>query len=166
MPISPKVRGLLISNQKAQLERIASQRIAAIGEVRKLLWLALAVLFANGNSGDSSDGTKTKASKFSAPFETAEDARFFDDLNEEIQATDPAVERLQWLFGLVERAEAILKSAFDAGPRSGIQKYRAQSAALSRFHGGLRSNKFPIPDLSNFYRQQSIKRQEETSDHA
>jgi CRISPR system Cascade subunit CasA len=70
------------------------------------------------------------------------------------------------LLGLVERAEAILKVAFDAGPRSGIQKYRAQSAALSRFHGGLRSNKFQIPELANYYRQQTTKRKEETSDHA
>lgn len=166
VPISPKVRALLIASQKTQLERIASQRIAAIGEVRKLLWLALAVLFANGSSGDSSDGNKAKASKFSAPFEAAEDARFFDDLNDELEAADPAAQRLQWLLGLVKSAEKLLNAAFDAGPRSGIQKYRAQSAALSRFHGGLRSDKFPIPDLVNYYRQQSIQRQEETRDHA
>lgn len=166
VPVSPKVRGLLMTNQKAHLERIAGQRISAIGEARKLLWLALAVLFANGASGDSSEGNKAKASKFSAPFEEAEDARFFVDLNEEIEAADPSEQRLQWLLGLVERAEAILKVAFDAGPRSGVQKYRAQSAALSRFHGGLRSDKFPIPDLVNYYRKKTTKRQEETSDHA
>jgi CRISPR system Cascade subunit CasA len=156
----------LIANQKAQVERIEGQRIAAIADVRKLLWLALAVLLANGSSGDSSEGNKAKASKFSAPFEAAEDARFFYDLNEEMEAADLAAQRLQWLLGLVDRAAAILKTAFHAGPRSGIQKYHAQSAALSRFHGGLRSDKFPIPDLVNYYRQQSIKRQEETSDHA
>jgi CRISPR system Cascade subunit CasA len=65
----------------------------------------------------------------------------------------------------VTRAEAILKIAFDAGPRNGVQKYRAQSAALSRFHGGLRSDKSPLPELANYYRQQTNKRQEETSDH-
>ena len=165
VPISPKVRSLLVTNQKAPLARLATQRIAIIGEVRKLLWVALAVLFANGESGDSSDGNKTKTSKFSAPFETAEDGRFFDDLNEEIEAEDPAAQRLQWMLGLVARAEAILKIAFDAGPRNGIQKYRAQSAALSRFHGGLRSDKSPLPELANYYRQQTMKRQEETSDH-
>lgn len=166
VPVTPKVRGLLMTNQKAHLERIAGRRISAIGEVRKLLWLALAVFFGNGTSGDSSEGNKTKASKFSMPFEVAEDSRFFDDLNEEMEATDPDAQRLQWLLGLVERAETILKRAFDTGPRSGIQKYRAQSAALSRFHGGLRSDKFPIPDLVNYYRQQTTQRQEETSDHA
>ena len=165
VPISPKVRSLLVTNQKAALARLATQRIAIIGEVRKLLWVALAVLFANGESGDSSDGNKTKASKFSAPFETAEDGRFFDDLSEEIDAEDPAAQRLQWMLGLVARAEAILKISFDAGPRNGIQKYRAQSAALSRFHGGLRSDKSPLPELANYYRQQTMKRQEETSDH-
>ena len=166
VPISPKVRGLLLANQTNQLERIAGRRISDISEMRKLLWTALAILFANGNSGDSTTGNKTKASKFSAPFEAAEDARFFYDLNEEIEAADPSAQRLQWLLGLVERAEAILKNAFNAGPRSGVQKYRAQSAALTRFHGGLRSDKFPIPDLVNYYRQQTTKRQEETSDHA
>ena len=165
VPISPKVRNQLLTNQKASLARLATQRIAIIGEVRKLLWVALAVLFASGKSGDSSDGNKTKASKFSAPFEAAEDGRFFDDLSEEIDAVDPAEQRIKWALGLVDRAEAILKIAFDAGPRNGIQKYRAQSAALSRFHGGLRSDNSPLPDLANYYRQQSIKRQEETSDH-
>ncbi len=169
VPISPKVRSLLITNQKAQLERIASQRIAAIGDVRGLLRYALVVLFESGDVKDIRQASKAheaKVRKFSAPFEGTEDARFFDDLNEEMEATDSAAQRLQWLLGLVGRAETILKTAFDAGPRSSVQKYRAQSAALSRFHGGLRSDKFPIPDLVNYYRQQNIKRQEETSDNA
>jgi CRISPR system Cascade subunit CasA len=162
VPISPKVRGLLISNQRAKLEHIAGQRITAIGELRGLLRKALVELFESGDVKDWRQASKTheeKVNKFSAPFEATEDARFFDDLNEELEATDPTAQRLQWLLGLADRAEAILKSAFDAGPRSGIQKYRAQSAALSRFHGGLRSVKFPIPDLANYYRQQTIKRQ-------
>lgn len=169
VPISPKLRGLLMTNQKAQLDRIAGQRILAISEMRGLLRYALVVLFESGDVKDKRQASKVheaKVSKFSAPFEEAEDARFFVDLNEEIEAADPAAQRLQWLLGLVERAEAILKVAFDAGPRSGIQKYRAQSAALSRFHGGLRSDTFQIPDLVNYYRQQTAQRQEETSDHA
>jgi CRISPR system Cascade subunit CasA len=166
VPISPKVRGLLMTNQKAPLARLSTQRIAVIGEVRKLLWVALSVLFSSGKAGESGDGNKTKASKFSDPFEMTEDARFFHDLNDEIEAQDPAVQRLQWMLELVGRAETILKFAFDAGPRNSVQKYRAQSAALSRFHGGLRSDKSPLPELANYYRQQTMKRQEVTSDHA
>jgi CRISPR system Cascade subunit CasA len=166
VPISPKIRSLLAVNRKEPLAQLSTQRIAIIGEMRKLLWVALAVLFANGKANDGSDGNKTKASKFAAPFEAAEDARFFSDLNEEIEATDCAAQRLQWMLGLVDRAEAILRVAFDAGPRNGVQKYRAQSAALSRFHGGLRSDKSPLPDLANHFRQLTIKRQEETLDRA
>jgi len=166
VPISPRVRGLMASNQKDSLARLATQRIATISEVRKLLWLSLAVLFANGKSGDSSDGIKAKSTKFSAPFERAEDARFFDDLNAEVEAVDPAVQRLLWMRGLVDRAEVLLKTAFDAGPRNGVQKYRAQSAALSRFHGGLRSDKSPLPELANYYKHQTITRQEESLERA
>jgi len=166
VPISPKARGLMITGKKAQLEQLSKQRIEIIGEVRKLLWVALAVLFANGKSGDSSDGNKTKASKFSEPFEIAEDARFFDDLNLELEAEVGTKQRLQWMLGLVSRAEAILKTAFIAGPRNGVQKYRAQSGALARFRGVLRSDNSPLPELANYYRQQTMKLSEETSDLA
>ena len=166
VPISAKVRGLLAANKTEPLARLSKQRIEAISEVRKLLFFALAVLFASGKSDDKSKGHKAKASKFAAPFERAEDARFFDDLNEELEAADPAAQHLQWLLALVARAEAVLKIAFDAGPRNGVQKYRAQSGALSRFHGGLRSAKAPLPALANFYREQKIQRQEESLDHA
>jgi CRISPR system Cascade subunit CasA len=169
VPISPKARGLLITKQKAHLERISGQRITAIGEVRGLLRFSLVVLFEGGNVKDGRQASKVheaKVGKFSDPFEAAEDARFFDDLNDEIEAEIPVVQRLQWMLGLVGRAETILKVAFVAGPRNSVQKYRAQSAALSRFRGGLRSDKSPLPELANYYRQQTMKRQEETSDYA
>jgi CRISPR system Cascade subunit CasA len=154
--ISPKVRSLLMGNEKALLSRISTQRITAIGEIRKLLWLALTVLFNNGAaSKDSSDSVKDKATRFSRPFEQAEDSRFFDDLTAEAEASDPAAERITWLLGLVDRAETVLRTAFNAGPRSAIQRYRAQAGALSRFHGPLRSDKSPIPELTNHYRQQA-----------
>jgi CRISPR system Cascade subunit CasA len=156
----------MMSNQKDQLERLAKQRIAAISELRKLLWLALAVLFANGKSAESSEGNKAKANLFADPFERAEDARFFDDLNAELEAFDPAAEHLNWLIALVARAESVLKIAFVAGPRNGVQKYRARSAALSRFHGGLRNSKSPLPVLTNYYREINLQRQEDSLDHA
>jgi CRISPR system Cascade subunit CasA len=166
VPVSPKARGLMASNQKDVLARLAAQRIAEVGGVRTLLWVSLSVLFASGRAGDDSKGNKAKATKFSDPFEKAEDARFFDDLNEEVEAIDPDAIRLQWMQGLVERAEAVLKIAFDAGPRNGIQKYRAQSAALSRFDDGLRSEKSPLPALAHHYKQQTMKRHEVSLDQA
>ncbi len=161
VPLSPKARTLLASRQRDSLACIAGERIAAIGEVRKLLWLALAALFKNGKPGaDNSDGVEDKASRFSRPFEKTEDARFFDDLNAEIEAVDESVERLRWLLGLAERAEAVLITAFDTGPRTGVQRYRARAAALSLFHGRLRGDRSPLPDLANHFRQQSERQQE------
>jgi len=162
VPISPRVRSLLLGQQGGQLARISTQRIAAISEVRKVLWLALAVLFNNGAPGkDSSDSVKDKASKFSRPFEQDEDARFFDDLNEEVEADDPAAQRLRWLEGLVGRAGAVLHAAFDAGPRSAMQRYRAQAGALSRFHGTLRGDKSPLPELADHQRRKAQKEKEQ-----
>jgi len=152
IPISPKTRSLLLGGQQPALARVAGQRIAAIAEVRKVLWIALAVLFNNGKSDASSgDSTKDKASRFARPFEQAEDLRFFDDLNAEIEADDDAAQRLNWLLGLVDRAEAVLRSAFEAGPRSSVQRYRARSAGLARFDGTLRGARCPVPELASHY---------------
>ncbi|MDC6166473.1 type I-E CRISPR-associated protein Cse1/CasA [Paucibacter sp. XJ19-41] len=151
VPISPKLRRLL-GGSRDVAARISGERIAAIAEVRKLLWLSLMTLFNNGPVGkDASDSTKNKASDFAKPFEAVEDARFFADLTAEVEADDASAERLSWLIALTERAERLLRHAFNAGPRSGMQRYRAQAAALSRFHGGLRSPKSPLPLLAQHY---------------
>ena len=166
VPISPKVRSLLAQRNKDRLALLAGQRIAAIGDVRKLLWFALTVLFNNGNAGaTNSDSVKDKATNFSKPFEKAEDARFFDDLNDEVEAEDPQAQRLQWLQRLVVHAESVLERAFVVGPRNGIQRYRAQSVALSRFHGALRGDKSPLPELAHHYRQQAEQKMEEANEH-
>jgi CRISPR system Cascade subunit CasA len=59
---------------------------------------------------------------------------------------------------MADRAETILKSAFDAGPRSSEQRYRARAAALARFHGGLRSDKV-LPTLADYYRRQKANKE-------
>lgn len=162
IPVSPKLRGLLLGPQRATVADIAKQRITAIAELRKLLWSALVILFANGNADRATDSVKDKAGPFSKLFERAEDARFFTDLAEEIEADDGDAQRLLWLIGLAERAEAVLQAAFNAGPRSGVQRYKAQAAALSRFRSGLRGPKAALPALANHYRQQAQLNQEET----
>ena len=156
VPLTPKIRKLLNDGQRDQLAQIANPRIQAIGGIRKLLWSALSILFSGGVlNGEAKDSVKGQANSFSRPFEQAEDARFFSDLTEEIEATDQAAQRLRWQLGLVHRAEASLRAAFDSGPRNAMQRYRAQAAALSRFHGALRSSKSPLPDLAQYYHQQA-----------
>lgn len=165
IPISRTMRVMLRSKATDALAQKANARIHAIDEIRKVLWGALCVLFDNGVQKDkASDGTKRKANDFSAPFERHEDTRFFLDLIEEIESTSPDAVHAQWLLDLAERAEQILKSAFDAGPRSGMQRYRAQSAALGRFHGGLRGPKFGVQELSRLLRERSDSRRSHEHD--
>ncbi|MCB1409254.1 MAG: hypothetical protein KDK22_06855 [Rhodobacteraceae bacterium] len=156
VPVSPKMRRLLAGSGRTVVARIAKERIDAIAALRKLLWSALALLFANGDGDARNDAIGDRAGRFARPFEQREDARFFDDLALEAEADESgrSAARLQWLLGLVERAEAVLLDAFDAGPRSGMQRYKAQSAALSRFHGALRGDKPVLSDLAAHYAQQ------------
>jgi CRISPR system Cascade subunit CasA len=158
IPISPKVRRMLRQHQTDQLAATASTRVKAIGDMRNVLWVSLVTLFNNGSQKSPSDETKNKANRYTKPFELGEDHRFFTDLNTEIEAENPKQARLEWLAAMAQRAEAILMSAFEAGPRCNEQRYRARAAALSRFHGTLRGEKSPLPDLANHYRKQVHKR--------
>lgn len=161
VPISPKLRRLLTSGQRPLVANLAKKRIQAIADMRKLLWISLSLLFANGENDSGNDAISQRASRFAQPFEQHEDTRFFDDLAQHIEAEGAQQDAvyLQWLLGLAERAEAVLQHAFVAGPRSGMQRYKAQSAALSRFHTGLRGGKKPpFPELVSHYAQQRTAR--------
>jgi hypothetical protein len=45
-----------------------------------------------------------------------------------------------------------------------MQRYRAQSAALGRFHGGLRGPKFGVQELSRLLRERSDLRRSHEHD--
>ena len=159
IPISKTVRKLLLKKQTDVLAKLAGERVHAIGQVRSVLWTALAALFDQGADKDKfSDSAKDRASVFVKAFEKAEDAQFFDDLNEEIESDRPDKVHLHWLLAMAGRAEAILKSAFSAGPQNSEQRYRARSAALSRFHAGLRNSK-TLPVLADYFRQSAIDKE-------
>ncbi|MDV7402018.1 hypothetical protein RZS08_61925, partial [Arthrospira platensis SPKY1] len=100
-------------------------RVHAVGQIRSVLWTVLATLFEQGAAKDKfSDSAKDKAAVFARSFERAEDARFFDELNEEIESDNPTDTHLKWLLFMAGRAEAILKIAFTAGPQGCEQRYR------------------------------------------
>jgi CRISPR system Cascade subunit CasA len=149
IPVSRTIRKALLTQKTDELAQIAEERITAIAEVRKMLWVALAVLFGNGakdeagKDRDATDVVKERASLFAKPLESQCDALFFPELIEEIEAADRNATRSKWLLILADRAESVLKLAFAAGPRSGQLRYRAQSAALGRLHSAMRGNKLP-----------------------
>lgn len=161
VPVSPKLRRLLMDNaQRPLVAALAQKHIQAIGDMRKLLWSALAVLFANGESVNGNDAISARASRFAQPFEVQEDSRFFTDLTQhaEAEGEQQDVVYVQWLLGLAQRAEALLLQSFDAGPRSGMQRYKARASALARFHGGLRSGKGALSELASHYAAQKNPR--------
>jgi CRISPR system Cascade subunit CasA len=164
IPISPTVRQALIRRHTDPIAKAASDRIKEIGALRGVLWTGLGALFDRGGAHDKfSDSAKEKATRFAKAFEQGEDSRFFDDLNEEIEAGPQASEmHLQWLLAMARRAELVLENAFVAGPQGGEQRYRARAAALGRFHGGLRKN---FPSLAQHFRQQQSEK-EIADDHA
>jgi len=160
IPLSPKVRRMLIRRQTDRLAAAAEKRVKEIGGMRTVLWGALATLFDNGDVKERfSDSAKDKANRFTKPFELGEDSCFFTELNVEFEADDPEQAHLKWLLAMEERAKAILKRTFDAGPRSGVQRYRARTKALSRFHGALRGAKSPLPELRDHYHEQKLHKE-------
>jgi CRISPR system Cascade subunit CasA len=164
IPISPKVRQALLLRQTDRMAAIASERVHAIGVMRSsILRTALFSLFqaGTGKLNFDSNTTKQQVGEFLLTFERIEDARFFGDLNTEVEASNGAEERLMWLLALAERAELILRNAFITGPQSGERRYKAQAAALSMFHGLLRSDKH-LPTLANHFRTLTLP--EETID--
>ena len=154
IPISKKMRQALFIRKTDELAKMADARIAAIAEVRKMIWSALVVLFANavrdeaGKDRDAGDTVKNRANKFAQPFESLCDNLFFEELIEEIESDAPLAVREVWLVQIADRADRTVRAAFSAGPRSGQLRYRAQSAALARLHGAMRSPTSKFPDLA------------------
>lgn len=154
--------GMLRRGLLSPLALASKQRVDAIGTMKHdVLWPALACLFETGASRERNEKTpnsiKDSANAYCLKFEAIEDARFFDDLNLELDADSEDLqhaERLRWLVGLAERAEAVLRSAFAIGPQCGERRYRARSRALSFFHGALRNDKH-LPQLAQHLRAHS-----------
>lgn len=149
IPISRKMRQALLVRDTDELAKLAGERIAAISEVRKMLWAALTLLFGNaakdesGKDKDATDAIKDRASNFALPFETQCDGWFFTELIDEIESDDRNAARMSWILDLADRAEGVLRAAFVAGPRNGQLRYRAQAASLTRLHAAMRGTKLP-----------------------
>ena len=166
IPVSRRMVGMMRSGQTDQLAKLARERIEAIEAVRNVLWGALCTLLDNAKERKDKPqaGIAERANRFAKPFEADADARFFADLALEIEASTPDESqqvRAAWLLDLEARAEAILRAAFSAGPRSAQRRYQAQAAALGRFQGGLRGKKSPLPELARLHaeRRASAKTQ-------
>lgn len=161
VPLAQKTLGWMKTGKTDALAKIAKARVEDIAKMRgTVLRTALFYLLEAGTDKIDFDRrtAKQQITPFVQSFEQAEDARFFDDLNCEIDAEDPHAERLLWQLGLAQRAEAVLRSAFVIGPQCGERRYRARARALAYFHGALRSDK-NFPALAQHLREQSAAKE-------
>ena len=147
--VGKKLAVMLASANKAEIDEVAAiskSRVEQLSEITWMLGQALMVLLTQDSFSESKkkdEALKERVKRFSQPFESQCDAEFFSELFAEIEASDREGVRSQWLRTLVGRAESVLQSAFVAGPQSGQQRYRVQSAALDRLHSAMQSEKFP-----------------------
>lgn len=169
IPLSRKVRQALLSRNTDELAKLAGERIYSIGAIFEMLKYSLTGLFGNGApNGKDKNVDKTRVRRFAQPFEAQCDAQFFPELIDEIEADDREAVREKWLLALAERAKRVLQSAFDAGPRSGQLRYRAQSAALGRLNADMRGSKLPAlaQALKSVKPTPFTSTDEETHEHA
>ena len=159
VPVSKKFRRLLGASDKSDLSRRIKRRVDAVGGVSRILCGAYCFLLEKGGKAVTGNpARKHLTQRVQDGFEKYEDARFFADLIFEIESEDSSQKYIEWQSEMTERAEDFLRNAFDAGPRSAMQRYRAQAAALSHFHSELRGPKSPVPDLAEHWRQQATQR--------
>jgi CRISPR system Cascade subunit CasA len=166
IPVSKTMRKLLRQAKTDVLAQIAEERIVAIDQINTILWTALVTFFdqstaqANNTQASNkfSDSAKNKAKVFIQQFERIEDQRFFEgtwSLNAECDAADPTTIRGEWLSDMAQRAEQILQTAFQAGPRCSERYYQAQATAYNRFRASLSDpKKVPIL-LTDIIRQRT-----------
>lgn len=172
--IGKKLAAMLSAMKQLEIDRLAEISKSRVDQIHEVSWMleqALAVLFTNDAQSESNkknDSIKERAKRFAQPFEALCDAQFFPELIDEIEADDREVVREEWLLDLAKRAKRVLQSAFDAGPRSGQLRYRAQSAALERLDRSMRGSKLPAfaQALKSMKSTQSTSTEEETHEHA
>ncbi len=135
IPISARVKSLLFQNNGNDLANAARWHIHKVTAFRSAVWSSVALLLVNGIPPNRpyEKVVADRADFFATQFELQEDARFFLDLTEDVEADDRDAYRADWQVGLKGRALQTLEKAFDQGPRSGSRRYRARSAALDLF---------------------------------
>lgn len=136
IPLRPTaVRSLGSGEEVGDLGALAKERVEEAGKVRNTLRAAIGAL--------SQDNTNTWIERW----DELVDARFFDDLQTELEADETERERLrhEWLRngtdGLVDHARNVLRAAEDALPCSTGRRYKARAQARNLFEGRIRRSK-------------------------
>ena len=125
------VRSLGSGEEAGDLGALAKRRIEEGGKIRNTLRAAIGAL--------SQDNTNIWIKRW----EEIVDARFFDDLQTELEADENERKRIRrkWWDGVVDHARTILHAAEDASPCSTSHRYKARAQARNLFEGRIRGPK-------------------------
>ena len=152
MPIGhkgPKSKTAMLrrnSNAADDLGRIADERIKYVGKVQRILSHAIQAFLARGDADKATPEQRNLARGWLKRLDEIVDARFFEDLQDELEAEESERQniRSQWLLnrkdGVIDHARALLDDAADSLPCPTIHRYKARTNAEGLFEGRLRGN--------------------------
>lgn len=159
IPINARVKKALTQRESMnELGRIAQERIADVGEVKRILSHAIRIFASRGDSNSVSTQHGNLARPWLNRLDEWVDTRFFDDLQAEFDNDDIGSRnriRKEWLMdeerGVVNQARRILQEAMEALPCPAIHRYRARANAESLFYVRVRgprglASRFADPD--------------------
>lgn len=155
IPLRPTaVRSLGSDGEAGELGTLANERIEKVDKVRNLLRDAIATFYYKGNDIYELKKRDLKKLRFRdeinrliAIWDELVDARFFDDLQTELEADGTERERIRrnWLMngtdGVVDHARNVLHAAEDGLPCSTSHRYKARAQARNLFEGRIRGPK-------------------------
>jgi len=144
IPIRDSIRASLGHRPSREIGDIAAEHIREIATIQSILRHAISVFAAGGKSEDISDEHRRRARPWSDRLDSFVDSRFFERLQDELEADSPekgSQVRKIWILEVVDIARELLQQATAALPCPAIQRYRARAFAESVFEGRIRGPK-------------------------
>ena len=153
----PKTKSAMLrinDSAAGNLGRIANLRIEEVGKVQRILSHAIQSFLARGDADNATPEQRNLARGLLSRLDEIVDARFFEDLQDEIEAEESERQSIHdlWLLnnesedGVINHARALLDDATDSLPCPAIHRYKARTNAEGLFEGRIRGNG-GFPDL-------------------
>ena len=155
----PKTKSAMLrlnNGPSDDLGRIADSRIQDVGKIQRILSHAIQAFLARGDADDATPEQRNLARAWLNRLDEIVDARFFEDLQDELEAEESERQSIhdRWLLndedksGVINHARALLQDATDSLPCPAIYRYKARTNAEGLFEGRIRGGS-GFPDLFN-----------------
>ena len=144
--------------QRDVLARIAEAQIEEIRDVAAALKTGVAVAASGGElTGDLTKADRMHANPYARRLDATIDALFFGALDRRFIAANDAeraVERADFVRGMIKAARALLVEAVETVPCAAIRRHRARARAFSAFNGRLRGPRSVFSDQPEIFEVQ------------